>query len=151
MQLHVNRIRGLYLKCLDKFQEGVPLTKTKKKFHISIHLQTLILLQGFERNIYFYLRRNVESSVHPASAETEDISPTHFYACQSIRSRSQTSDMMRQSMIRRVHACIDAGGRFCSFYVNCDLINNKKPAVLKSENGIISAISKILSNSCICC
>jgi hypothetical protein len=35
-----------------------------------------------------------------------------FYACRTIRSLSGTFESLRQYMIRRVPACIDAGGRY---------------------------------------
>ena len=34
-----------------------------------------------------------------------------FSACQTYRKRSETFEMVRQSVIRRVHACVDFGGR----------------------------------------
>jgi hypothetical protein len=39
----IRRNTGRYLKCLDKFQEGVPNQKTRKKVHINTCPQTSIM------------------------------------------------------------------------------------------------------------
>jgi len=59
----------------------------------------------------FYLLGNLKTVVYSAQSENEEtIHQCNFYPCQTLRNLSGTSEWVRESMVRRVHACIDSGG-----------------------------------------
>jgi len=47
----------------------------------------------------------------------ETIHRRNFYACQTIRNCPGTSERARQSVVRRVHACTDSGGRYLKDFI----------------------------------
>jgi hypothetical protein len=63
--------------------------------------------------IFFSVWGHLEPLVYSATIENEETRHQRiFYACQTIRNRPGTLERVRQSMIRRVHACIDSGGGY---------------------------------------
>lgn len=50
------------------------------------------------------------SSAFSSTCERKVRSPTHFYGCQTIRNHPRTFERVRQSVIRRAHACVPSGG-----------------------------------------
>jgi hypothetical protein len=62
----------------------------------------------------FYLWRHLKTLVYAAPVDNEEALHHHIVdACQAIRSYPSIFEQMRQSMMRRVEACIEShGGHF---------------------------------------
>jgi hypothetical protein len=110
-----------YPKCLDKLQEWVRHTIIKK--FISIYDGKHLRSRGTAQQrvdlspFNIYLWGNVKALVHLAPNKIDEILNQRIISvCQTTGNRHGISDMVRQSMIRHVHACNDSvGGHFKHF------------------------------------
>lgn len=61
--------------------------------------------------LYFVCGDTYNRPVYPAPTENGDtLHQRIFDVCQTTRNRPETSETVRQSVIRRAHACVDSGG-----------------------------------------
>jgi len=60
----------------------------------------------------FYLRRNLKTLLYSVPIENEErLHQRNFYVCQSNLNHLGPFEIVRQSIIRRVHACVYSGRR----------------------------------------
>ena len=107
----------MYLEFLDKFQDWVSHTKTRKIFvwicpptvgfrGTSPHFRSTSVLN-------FYLWGQLSTLLYSVPIENEETLHQHnFYASQTIRNSTGILEIVRQSKIRRVHTCVDSDGGY---------------------------------------
>jgi hypothetical protein len=92
-------------------------------------MSTRTLFLRYSPHIHRYLSILVYSA---AIQNEETLIQCIFYACQTILNHAGTSEKNDTVHDRCVHACIDLGTRtFQAFALNCNLINNENPTVMK--------------------
>lgn len=104
----------VYPKCLDKLQELIIYTNTKKEAYINVCPQTVFELCAHVRpdvsSLDFCLWGHLKILVYLKMER--HVTDAFFCPCQTIRNSARTFDRLRQSVIRRVNACIDSSEHF---------------------------------------
>ena len=99
------------------YTPGVLNIKTKEKFLSCMSGNSFKIQPPYSPHfstLYFYPWIHFKTILYSAPNENEDKLQQHmFMSCQPINNHFRTFEILRQSMIRRVHACISSrGGHF---------------------------------------
>ena len=138
---HVDLIQLVYTGCIKILYE-ISVVNSPHQNNGNVHnnrgLQTLNFRgrapKCAEHNTWdFYLWGHLKTLLYSTPISNEDtLHQRIFYACRNIRNRPETSEMLRQSVIRRAQ-CVHwfKYRTFREFIVNCDLLNSNNSSFIE--------------------